>query len=182
MPQPNAILESNRPGLAIGDYADLTPGPPPGPISVKAIVNALPWQPFTFYVANQLVTNSGTTYIADVPHLSGASFAAGTNWSIFGSGGGGGGQSQVTTVVAVNTALAAAANTNYVYLASAGVTLTLPTAVGNTNLYTIKNTDTTALSLATTASQTIDGNAAPLSIGQLTSYTVASTGANWVIV
>ena len=87
-PQPNPVLESNRPGLAIGDYADLTPGLPPGPIGIKAVVNALPWQPFTFYVANQLVTNGGTTYIADIPHLSGASFSAGTNWSVFGSGGG----------------------------------------------------------------------------------------------
>ena len=103
MPQPNPILESNIAQIAIGDYSDLTAGPPPGPIGVQAIVNALPWAAFTFYIANQLVTNGGSTYIANVPHLSGASFSVGTDWTAIGGGGGG----AVTSVFTRNGAVVA---------------------------------------------------------------------------
>ena len=161
MPQPNPILESNIAQIALGDYSDQTPGPPPGPISVKAVVNALPWQAFTFYVANQLVTNGGTTYIADVPHLSGASFA-GTNWSVFGSGGGGGAVGGALAGTLPNPTLAGvftarvttgtvAAHETSILGNTAPITLTLPAAPING---TINTFDGTGLS-GTTATVTV---------------------------
>jgi len=75
-----------------------------------------------------------------------------------------------------------AAATDYVYSVTGTTTLTLPTAVGNTNLYTVKNAGASQVSIATTSSQTIDGNAAPL-ILQFTNSSVdlISDNSNWRI-
>lgn len=60
-------------------------------------------------------------------------------------------------------------------------TVTLPTAVGFTRSYTVKNSGTGVITVATTSSQTIDGNLT-VGLNQYESITVRSTGANWVIV
>lgn len=62
-------------------------------------------------------------------------------FSISGSGGGGGGSGITRSVqsVSIDTIAAATANTDYVYLCSGTMNLTLPTPVGNTNLYTVTN-------------------------------------------
>jgi len=90
--QPNPIKESSIPGIAIGDYGNATPQPPPGAIWVSAVENALPWQPFTVYVTNQLVTNAGSTYICNEDYTSTATFAAdqAVYWTAIGGGAGGG--------------------------------------------------------------------------------------------
>lgn len=54
--------------------------------------------------------------------------------------------------------------------------ITLPTAVGNVNMYTIHNVHATALALQTTSSQTIPSTS--LTTGQ--KLTVVSNGSNWV--
>ena len=69
----------------------------------------------------------------------------GTNWtSAAGGGGGGGGSARVTSTVTSAVTLGSAANTQYVAYIGSGGSVTLPTAVGNTSLYTLKNIDTTA--------------------------------------
>lgn len=62
-------------------------------------------------------------------------------------------------------------------------TVTLPTAVGYTKQYTIKNIGTGVITLATTSSQTIDGYASGiLVLNQYDSYRLRSDGANWIII
>ena len=62
--------------------------------------------------------------------------------------------------------------------------ITLPTAVGITGrIYVIANSGAGTITLATTSSQTIDGNASGvLTLTQNKSYTVQSNNSNWVII
>jgi hypothetical protein len=62
-------------------------------------------------------------------------------------------------------------------------TVTLPTAVGVTGrLYTIKNSGTGVITVATTSSQTIDGSTTAVLQVQNVSITVVSDGANWKVI
>lgn len=81
-----------------------------------------------------------------------------------------------TSQTAGNTSL-----TDYVYIVSAGVALTLPTAAGNTNLYTVKNTSTSSVLVATTGGETIDTSANAILATQYTSIDLISDGTNWEI-
>lgn len=86
------------------------------------------------------------------------------------------------SVISTNTSLGASALTDYVYFCSAALTATLPTAVGNTSRYTIKRTGTGAVTIGTTASQSIDG-APTFSLGvQYQSVDLVSDGANWSVI
>jgi len=60
-------------------------------------------------------------------------------------------------------------------------TVTLPTAVGFVKSYTIKNSGTGVITVATTSSQTIDGNLT-VSLNQYDSITVRSTNTNWILI
>lgn len=61
-------------------------------------------------------------------------------------------------------------------------TVTLPTAVGYTNQYVVKNSGTGVITLATTSSQTIDGQASgTISLFQYDSIVLRSDGANWIV-
>ena len=102
-----------------------------------------------------------------------------TDWSTFN------GKQAAKSVnsVSINTAAGSTANTDYIYLVSGTTTITLPTAVSNTNLYTIKNVGTNTVSIATTSSQTIDGSSSPITLPvQYTSLTLISNGLNWNII
>lgn len=80
------------------------------------------------------------------------------------------------------TTLAAVAHTDYVYLVSGTTTVTMPTAVGNTNLYTIKNVDSSlTTTINTTSSQTIDGSLTITLPVPNTSLDLISDGSNWRI-
>lgn len=77
--------------------------------------------------------------------------------------------------------------TDEIILASASggnITLTLPTAVGSTRVYTIKKTDASAntVTIATTGGQTIDGGTTAVLQVQYESVSLASNNANWFIV
>ena len=62
-------------------------------------------------------------------------------------------------------------------------TVTLPTAVGiDGRYYTIKNSGTGVITVATTSSQTIDGAATKSLPTQYDKVTVVSDGANWIII
>lgn len=65
------------------------------------------------------------------------------------------GITRVIQLLSTNTTLVAAANTDYVYYISGITTVTLPTAVSNTNRYTLVHTDTNTMTIDTIASQTI---------------------------
>lgn len=87
----------------------------------------------------------------------------------------------INTISSDQTA-GAATGADYVYYVSGGNTLTLPTAVGNTNRYTIMRTGTSTCYIATTASQLINGQASPLTLTvQYASVDLMSDGTNWYI-
>lgn len=95
--------------------------------------------------------------------------------------GGGTGITRVISSVVVNTNAAAVALTDYVYLVSGTTTITMPTAVGNTNTYTIKNKGSAIVTVATSLAQTIDSSAT-LTINVPYAYTLVSDGSNWFII
>ncbi len=67
---------------------------------------------------------------------------------------------------------------------SGGITVTLPTAVGYAGLtYTITKVDAAVgyVTIATTSSQTINGNATYSILMQYSSVTLHSNGSNWII-
>jgi hypothetical protein len=93
-----------------------------------------------------------------------------------------GGNTRVVTSVAVDTTAAAAASTDYVYFVSGTTTLTLPTAVSNTNRYTIKNTGVAIVTVAFTGSETGDGSATVSLDTANMSLDFISDGSNYFIV
>ena len=85
--------------------------------------------------------------------------------------------------ISTNTTATAVAATDYVYFVSGTVTLTLPTAVGNLNAYTVKNACVATVSVASSSAQTFDGSASPITIPTANvSLTFVSDGANWATV
>jgi hypothetical protein len=95
-------------------------------------------------------------------------------------GGGSGITRTIATVTSIVT-LGATASTDYVTFIGASGVVTLPTAVGNTNMYTLKNVDTTNKTISTTSSQTIDGTTT-ITLAPDASVDVVSDGSNWRIV
>lgn len=88
------------------------------------------------------------------------------------------------TILSISTATTAGvtASTDYTYLVSGTTTLTLPTAVGNTNRYSIKNVGAATVTIATTSSQTIDGSTTASVPVQYTTLDIVSDGTNWNII
>jgi len=139
---------------------------------------------------NRKITFGGVDYLTrytDINYKAGANvtFTVATNnqtkmvdVTIAATGGGGG---TVRSINSVSTATAAGstAGTDYVYLVSGTTTITLPTAVGNTNLYTVKNVGSGVVTIATTASQTIDGTLTITMPLQYTAVDLISDTANW---
>lgn len=94
---------------------------------------------------------------------------------------GGSGITRSVNSVSTPTTAGSTADTDYVYFVSSATTLTLPTAVGNTNRYTVKNVDTGTVTVDTTSSQTIDGDTS-ISLLQNVSVDLISDGSNWNVV
>ena len=61
-------------------------------------------------------------------------------------------------------------------------TITLPSAVGNSSLYCVKNVGSGTVTINTTASQTIDGQSSVSVAVKYTSITFLSDGSNWNVV
>lgn len=95
--------------------------------------------------------------------------------------GGSGGTVRSINSVSTNTVAGSASGTDYVYLCSGTMTLTLPTALLNTNLYTIKNVGTGVVTVNTTSAQTIDNDLTAVMPVRYTSIDVISDTANWNI-
>lgn len=84
--------------------------------------------------------------------------------------------------ISTNTTAGATSSTDYVYIiTSLSPTLTLPTAIGNTNRYTVINAGTGSPSVATTSSQTINGSSTASMPSQNMSLVFISDNANWHI-
>ena len=101
---------------------------------------------------------------------------------VVGSSGGSSAIVRSVNSISSPTTAGAVASTDYVYFVSGTTTLTLPTAVGNTNRYTIKNTGGATVTIATTSSQTIDGSTTATLAVQNTALDLISDGSNWRIV
>lgn len=94
---------------------------------------------------------------------------------------GSGGITRSVSVISTPTTAGATASTDYVYIVSGTTTLTLPTAVGNTNEYTVKRVGTNDVTVATTSGQTIDGSSTAVIKVQYQSLTFISDNSNWNI-
>jgi len=97
------------------------------------------------------------------------------------SAGGPSGSTRSIESTAVSSTIGGVSGTDYVVIATAGVALTLPTAVGNTNLYTIKNTAASSVLVATTGGQTIDNDTNLILATRYTAVDLISDTANWNI-
>jgi hypothetical protein len=104
----------------------------------------------------------------------------GTSWVSVTGGGGGGGNLAVRTETSNYTAV----TTDDVILCNGAITVTLPTASGNTGkVFYIKNINSSSLTctLATTSSQTIDGELNQYLFDRYAAITVVSDGSNWIV-
>ena len=77
------------------------------------------------------------------------------------------------------TSAGAEAHTDYVYILTGNYALTLPTAVGNTNRYTIKNRNSANVSLVFSGAENADG--AGVTLGPNETVELVSDGVNWII-
>jgi hypothetical protein len=96
---------------------------------------------------------------------------------------GGSGITRSVSNISTTTSAGSTASTDYVYNVTSGTfTLTMPTAVSNTNRYTIKQSGTGVLTIDTTSSQTIDGSTTYTMSKQYQAIDLISDGTNWIIV
>lgn len=127
------------------------------------------------------VSNTGATSIIDGTQGAGkvlTSDASGNaSWQAPSGGGSGITRSIVTT--SGNVTAGATASTDYVYIITGAHTVTLPTAVGNTNKYDLNNASGSPVSLAFTSGQTANGGGVTLGVNE--SITLISDNANWRI-
>jgi hypothetical protein len=94
--------------------------------------------------------------------------------------GGGSGITRTITSIAVNTTAGSTASVDYVYFVTGTTTLTLPTAVGNTNRYTVKSISGTT-TVACDGAETIDGSAT-IGIANEDSVDLISNNTEWKVV
>jgi len=139
-------------------------------------------------IAESQVTNLVTDLAAKQDNLtlttvgtSGAASLIGATLNIpnYAGGGGSAGITRSVSNISGTTSAGSTALVDYVYICTGTFTLTLPTAVSNTNLYTVKNSGSGTITVATTSSQTIDGNASML-VGPGSSRDLVSNNTNWV--
>lgn len=127
----------------------------------------------------QLTALAGLSYTGNA--LKYVRINAGENGFELASVSGGTGITRAVVVTSGSGTMGATAATDYVYLVAAAHTMTLPTAVSNTNRYTVKNNHSAAITVDTTSSQTIDGTTT-ITINPQSSVDLISDNANWNII
>jgi hypothetical protein len=134
----------------------------------------------TAYVSTLNGFTGGVTLSAGT----GITFTASSNIITFSTTGSGGGISRSITTITGSTTGLAAASTDYVYNGntSGNIIFTMPTAVSNTNRYTVKNSNIGILSIYTTSSQTIDGVTFMNLTRQYQAVDLLSDNSNWFVV
>lgn len=95
------------------------------------------------------------------------------------TGGSGSGIVRSINSISSDTPAGSASTTDYVYICTSTLTVTLPDATTNTNLYTIKNVGTGVVTINTTSSQTIDGALTIVMPLQYTAVDLVSDTAGW---
>lgn len=96
------------------------------------------------------------------------------------TGGGGSGITRVSSTISVSSTFGASSQTDYVAFANVGIALTLPTAVGNGNLYTVKNVSNS--SVVVISSQGIDDSPSALMPSNYESLSFISNSSIWGVV
>jgi hypothetical protein len=96
-------------------------------------------------------------------------------------GGGSGGISRTVVVTSGNTTMGSAASTDYVYFVAGLHTMSLPTAVGNTNKYVVKNNHSANITVDTAGAENVEG-VASISIPPESSFEFVSDNTNWWII
>jgi hypothetical protein len=104
----------------------------------------------------------------------------GEPFDLTGTSGAGAIARSIVSISATTTAGAAAA-TDYVYLVTGTVTLNMPTAVGNSNRYTVKNVGSGTVTVDGFGSETMDGSAT-VALSPNQSLDFISDGTNWRII
>lgn len=93
-----------------------------------------------------------------------------------------GGITKRVEVITFNTTAGSLPKTWYVYKCVGPLTLTMPTAVGNDNVYTIKLSGIGSVIITTQDSQTIDGSLNFIISTNYMSIDLTSDGSNWMVV
>jgi len=93
---------------------------------------------------------------------------------------GGSGISRTVVTTSGSLTLGAAASTDYTYFVAGAHTLTMPTAVANTNRYSLKNNHSAAITVDTTSAQTIDGGST-LILQPNDAVDLMSNNSNWFV-
>jgi hypothetical protein len=148
------------------------PGVETDTLKLKIGDGSTAWNSLPYTGGSITLTTTGTSGVATLigSVLNVPNYAAGL-----------GGISRSVTVVSTNTSAGSASNTDYVYVCSSTMTLTLPTAVGNTNRYTVKNGGLATVTVATTSAQTIDGSTTA-ALTPNTALDLISDGSNWRVI
>jgi hypothetical protein len=94
--------------------------------------------------------------------------------------GGGSGITRTIVTTSGSATLPSDASTDYAVFIVGAHNQTMPTAVGNTNKYDIKNNHIANVTILTTSSQTIDGTTT-ISLSPQSAVTLISNGSNWSI-
>ena len=87
----------------------------------------------------------------------------------------------VTSLSSQSITAGSLVGTDYIYLCTGIGTITLPTAIGNLNKYTIKRL-TATITINTTLTQTIDGSTSAQLLVNNQSIDLISNGSNWQII
>lgn len=128
---------------------------------------------YTFSTTNARLPVGGDNQILTVDSTQ----STGLRW---GNAGGGSGITRTVQVLSANTTLGAVINTDYVAIVTNGSTITLPTAIGNTNKYQIIRNGTSPVPIQTTLGQLINGDTAPLTLAiRYAQVELISNGLNW---